>query len=95
MTTNTVTPTTTIERDARLIHARDETANPGEHLRTLRAFDDGLDAIDQGIAGVDIDTGIAVSQRSGLRHVGLRETGRVVRGCGILHECTAFPYARP
>ena len=44
----------------RQFHQRAEAADAAQHLGAQRAFGVGLDALHQGIAGVDIDTGIAV-----------------------------------
>jgi hypothetical protein len=44
----------------RQFHQRAEAADTAQHFRAQRAFGVGLDALHQGIAGIDIDAGIAV-----------------------------------
>jgi hypothetical protein len=44
-----------------------KTAKAGQHLGTQRAPRVGFDALDQRVAGVDIDTGCAIGQRCGGR----------------------------
>ena len=44
----------------RQLHQRAEAADAGEHLAALRAAHQGLDALDELIAGVDVDARIAI-----------------------------------
>ncbi len=49
---------------------RAEAADAGEHLRAHRAPGVGLDALDERVARVDVDAGVAVGERSAGRGAG-------------------------
>src|SRR6202790_4154388 len=76
-----------------------EAADAAQHFATHRASDEGLDSFDEFLAGVDIDTGLAIGYRGSLSHSDplcwLAPTrggaGRPVRrggsgGCGLLPQ---------
>ena len=42
-----------------------ETADAGQHAFPQRAFGEGLDVLDELVAGVDVYAGIAIGKRSG------------------------------
>ena len=52
----------------RHLEQRPEPADPAQHAFAQRFLRERLDAIDEGVAGIDIDAGIAVGQGSGLGH---------------------------
>ncbi len=56
---------------------RAEAADAGQHFRPMRTRDARLDALDEFLAGVDVDAGIPVSQRGAVCHLG--ESGLVRR----------------
>jgi len=56
---------------ARQLHQRAETADAGEHLRPHGAPGEWLDRLDEGVAGIHVDAGIAVRD-SFFRHARVR-----------------------
>src|SRR3546814_6611006 len=54
-----------------------KTTEAAHHFRAQGAFDQRLDALDEGVAGIDIDPGITVGQRCWRAHG---------RGCGEVAE---------
>jgi hypothetical protein len=71
----------------RQFHQCAEAADAGEHLAALRAAHQGLDAFDEFIAGVDVDTRIAVGDAV-ISHDSSRNPGWAAVGCGGLWYCT-------
>ena len=43
-----------------------------KHFGTLRALDEGLDALDERISGVDVDAGLTITNAGNLTHVVVR-----------------------
>ena len=52
----------------RQLHKRAEAADAGQDLRALRSLDDGFDALDELVAGVDVDARIAVGEAGAFFH---------------------------
>ena len=52
----------------RQLHQRAEAADAGEHLAALRALHQRLDALDELVAGVDVDAGIAIGDAGAFTH---------------------------
>jgi hypothetical protein len=50
-----------------------EAADAGEHFGAHGALRRRLDAFDEGVAGVDIDTGIAIGERDGGGRIGVQD----------------------
>src|ERR1700688_3153210 len=74
----------TVERH---FHQGAEAADAAQHFATHRASDVGLDSFDEFLAGVDIDTGLAIGYRGSLSHSDPFRRGGSA-GCGILHQGT-------
>ncbi len=92
-------PTREVEQGA-------ETAKATHHLRSEGALDQRLDALDEGVAGIDIDPGIAVGQGRWRAHGGdcgsLRDghcTGTLLRRSAVRRNTVTLlpnsPVARP
>ena len=62
------------------LHQRAEAADAGQHLGALRAPHERLDAIDQRVAGVDVDAGVAVSHAWAIAHAVPGRRGRLEGG---------------
>jgi len=45
------------------LEKRAEPSDPGEHFRPQRPLREGLDRLDQRVAGIDVHSGVAVSDR--------------------------------
>jgi hypothetical protein len=58
------------------LEQRAEAADAGQHLGAHGALRGGLDAFDQGIAGIDIDAGIAVGERGAVKMKSLETRGK-------------------
>mgnify|MGYP003544816396 CR=1 FL=1 len=69
--------------DPKQLDQRAESADASQHLRSHRPFGERLDALDQSIAGIDVDTGVAVGKRGGGSGRGhcLRRTVDAQRRC--------------
>src|SRR6185437_4918468 len=50
------------------LHQRAEAADAGQHLRPSRTRDERLDALDELVAGVDVDTGVAIRHAAAFTH---------------------------
>ena len=61
---------------------RAEAADPGQHLGPHRAGDARLDALDEFLAGIDVDAGIPVGQRGAFGHRGKSGLVRRARPAG-------------
>ena len=58
---------------------RAEAADAGEHFGPHRALGERLDALDQRVAGVDVDAGVAIGEGAGSRSIGRIAWAAVVR----------------
>ena len=66
------------------LHQRAEAADAGEHFGALRAAHERLDALDQFIAGVDVDAGVAIGVAALVVHAGPR-IGRAIVADAMRH----------
>ncbi len=64
----------------RQLEQRAEAAEPGQHARAEGVLDDRLDALDQGIAGVDIDPGLRIAEGTCIGGGGLIAQGWLQAG---------------
>ena len=81
---------------ARQLHQRAEAADAGQHLAALRAPHQRLDALDELVAGVDVDAGIAIGDAGAFAHGTWRvcTSGAVRPGrYGIVHAARALARA--
>ena len=75
----------------RHLDQRAEAADAAEHLAAHRALHGGLDALDELVARVDVDAGVAIGGAVWSSAIGDFSPARAVaprglaRGCGILH----------
>src|SRR5690606_28834993 len=60
---------------ARQVEQGAEAAQAAHHFRAEGALDQGLDALDDFVAGVDVDTRVAVGEGAGLGHDGIPTAG--------------------
>ena len=76
----------------RQLDQRAEAADAGEHLAAVRTLHQRLDALDQLVTGVDVDTGIAIGYAAAVCHGNLRmDAGRrsAAGACAIVHSANA------